>query len=569
MRRYSFFAFLLSFIGLAYNISGSNINLDSLSASVNSAETEVIRTGRIERALDLIARHDPSRYEDLRSKIEYNKLNTHQMLLLDAFDSRKLMYKGYFEEVIDLPAEANPFIQFFKGSAYFYLGDTETAMKNYKSASTLFNFYNDTIYLASTYNNIGALHWHLDNLDSALIYFLKAKQYTSWFNRMLENNILAIANTLNDVDLAQRQIQIIKSNSDDPNDPYLLNNAIQFYKIIQGQKLDSILSHVRTLYPYLSEVPIEILPEFIRQGWMLDSIVDVMLSHKSNSFYEDAFKELLMNPVITDTMFSRDVIHQLAIKTSNRNDSLLAELYAELDSENRSRLAKIISRIESEERLEALKKLGYAARDFQIKIEQKESEIRNYFLIGIGVLIAGLVLIIIGQYRRIKQAKESARLTLANAELLKSNTKMQAEIIRTRSSIEEIAESSFKRLKGIRSAIQELGANQKHAISLMEDLNVITTYEEGMLRFRIKKVVHFLESESLKMLEGKVSERDILIVKLTVMSFKSKEIASLMGVTPQHVNNMRSKLKTIVEDHTGSDYDSFMEKVQEELFKSY
>lgn len=568
MGRFSYFAFSLCFLSLALSASGSNVNLDSLAASINTAETEMIRMKRIERSLDIIANQYPSGYNDLRSKIEYNKINTHQMLLLDAYDSRKLMYSGEFQTLLDQPSEANPFTQFYRGSAYFYLGDTENSMKSYRSANVLFKFYNDTIYLASTYNNIGALHWHLDNLDSALIYFQKAKEYTHWYNDMLENNILAISNTLDDKSLSLYQIRYIKQNTDNENNPYFLNNAVQYYKKHDEENLDSILNHLRGLYAYLSEVPIQVLPEFIRQGWMLDSIVDVMLKQPSNSFYDDALNELLMNEIVGDSAFTSEVLHQLAVKSNSSSDSTLAEIYRSLNGTERAELARTIFNIDSDRRTESLKKLAYAARDFQVKIEQKESQFRNYALIGLGALTVGLILIIVSQYRRILQVKESARLSMANAELAAKNASMQEEISKVRSGIEDLAETSMKRLKGLRTAVEELGSNQKHAIGLLDDLNVITTHEEGMLRFKIKKIVDGTTCESIESLKEKMGDREILILKLTIMNFRSKEIASLMGVSPQHVNNMRSKMKTVIEETTSLDYDDFMQKVENELFNA-
>ena len=568
MKRFLNFTIITLLFFILWGSPLAAINLDSLAQTVNEAESDLFRIGRIERALDKIVREEPEAYNEFREKIEQNRLNTHQLLLLNSFQARELMFRGEFEDLLNLPTEANPFIRFYRGTVLFYNGNLNVAMENFKLANELFRFYNDTIYLASTFNNIGALHWHLDNLDSALIYFQKAKEYTHWYNDMLENNILAISNTLDDKALSLYQIRYIKQNTDNENNPYFLNNAIQFYKQEKSEKLDSILLHVRSLYNYISEVPIEILPEFIRQGWILDSIVDVMLKQPSNSFYDDALNELLMNEIVGDSAFTSEVLHQLAVKSNSASDSTLAEIYRSLNGAERAQLARTIFNIDSDRRTESLKKLAYAARDFQVKIEQKESQFRNYALTGLGALTVGLILIIVSQYRRILQVKESARLSMANAELAAKNASMQEEISKVRSGIEDLAETSMKRLKGLRTAVEELGSNQKHAIGLLDDLNVITTHEEGMLRFKIKKIVDGTTCESIESLKEKMGDREILILKLTIMNFRSKEIASLMGVSPQHVNNMRSKMKTVIEETTSLDYDDFMQKVENELFNA-
>ena len=64
----------------------------------------------------------------------------------------------------------------------------------------------------------------MNELDSALSYFLKAKEYTYWHNEMLEVNILAISNVLEDTALAQQQILKISKETKEESSPYYLVN---------------------------------------------------------------------------------------------------------------------------------------------------------------------------------------------------------------------------------------------------------------------------------------------------------------------------------------------------------
>jgi hypothetical protein len=158
-------------------------------------------------------------------------------------------------------------------------------------------------------------------------------------------------------------------------------------------------------------------------------------------------------------------------------------------------------------------------------------------------------------------------LALLNAELAEKNSKMQVEINKVRSGIEDLTETSMQRLKGLRQAVEDLGNDKKQANTMLDDLNIIVTHEEGMMRFRIKNIVDNITAPGLKELESFMNDKEIQVLKLTLLNFRSKEIASLMGVSPQHINNMRSKMKTSIEETLNVEYDTFIMELEKNLLQ--
>jgi len=561
------FTLLLCLSGLVSKAQLSSFKLDSLATSINRADSPRKRLIRIEHALDAIARHNPDQIKDLLEEVDYSKLSTHHLLLIDAFQARRLTYQENIEELLSLTANGNPFIKFYQGTALFLTGKNQDAIRVNLEATRLFDYYNDTIYIASCYNNIGAVHWHMNDLDSALYYFLEAKSYTYWFNEMLENNILAISNALENRTLSKQQIETIKLESNQPNSPYFLNNTYSYYRDIDDQAaLDSMELVIKESYGNMSEVPAPILPIFIRNNWYSDSLSLKLLELSANSYYDNALRSLLTSPLIGDSTFTKGVMLSYAAKTNSKEDSVIAHVMSLLDGTQRKALAESLYEIIDETHIENSEKLAYSSRSLINTIEAQEFKLKQYSVVGIVLASIALLTIILLQRKKIMETRERLLLADKNMELSKENELIQVEIQKARKGIEEIATNSMREVKKLRLAVNDIVSNPAHASELMNDLNVITTHEEGMLRFKIKRLVEGLTSPSFERLSKVLNPKESQILKLTLLEFRSKEIASLLGVSPQHINNVRSKIKSKVEDEMKEDYDSLIEQLSREFF---
>jgi DNA-binding CsgD family transcriptional regulator len=524
---------LTTLCGYSFNQSIS----DSLAQQVNTAENDIERLKELERAVRTLIHSGPNAFQTFRNKLDYSKLNTHNALVLDAYTARHYFSKGSTDSLLALPANGNPFIKFYQGNAHFYEGNTARTIQLNQEAAELFTYYSDTIYIASCHNNIGAAYWHLNELDSALSYFLKAKDYTYWHNEMLEINILAIANVLEDTALAQQQILKISEETEDESSPYFLVNLHSFYDAQERSELDSIQVFIQKKYALLGDVPEPLLPLFIKKEWKLDSLSDVLLERTGNSFYNQAFNALLTSNAIGSEAFTAEVLSALSEKTSDTNSAYIGRLMAKLSAKERAHFARV---------LDANKKALF---------------------IGLILLALAFIAFSVVQTISLRRAKESIRLAENNAALIQENTAMQQEVIQIRSTIEEVAKNSSDQVRKLRKAVEELDTANVH-LELPNDLNVIAIHEEGMLRFKIKEIAEGLQSKQLDALGAHLNEKEALVLKLTLLDFRSKEIAVLLGVTPQHVNNLRTKIKSKIEDGTQQEYASVVAEISRELFQS-
>ena len=219
-----------------------------------------------------------------------------------------------------------------------------------------------------------------------------------------------------------------------------------------------------------------------------------------------------------------------------------------------------------ETHIENSEKLAYSSRSFINTIEAQEFKLKQYTVVGIVLASIALLTIIFLQRKKIMETRERLLLADKNMELSKENELIQVEIQKARKGIEEIATNSMREVKKLRLAVNDIVSNPAHASELMNDLNIITTHEEGMLRFKIKRIVEGLTSPSFDRLSKVLNPKESQILKLSLLEFRSKEIASLLGVSPQHINNVRSKIKSKVEDEMKEDYDSLIEQLSREFF---
>ena len=550
--------------------SGHSVNQsisDSLAQQVNTAENDIERLKELERALRTLIHSGPNAFQAFRNKLDYSQLNTHNALVLDAYTARRYSSKGAIDSLLDLPANGNPFIKFYQGNAHFYKGNTYRTIRLNQEAAELFTYYSDTIYIASCYNNIGATYWHLNELDSALNYFLKAKEYTYWHNEMLEINILAISNVLEDTALAQQQILKISKETKEESSPYYLVNLHSFYDAQERPELDSLQAFIQEKYTLLGDVPEPLLPLFIRKGWKLDSLSYVLLERSGNSFYNQAFNALLTSNAIGSKAFTAEVLSTLSEKTNDTNSAYIGRLMAKLPAKERTHFARVLDAKLDDIQIINSQKLRYASNTFKTTLEQKDYKYKKAMFIGLVLLALAFIVLSVVQAISLRRAKESIRLAENNAALIQENTAMQQEVTQIRSTIEEVAKNSLDQVRKLRKAVEELDSANVH-LKLPNDLNVIAIHEEGMLRFKIKEIAEGLQSQQLDALSAHLNEKEALVLKLTLLDFRSKEIAVLLGVTPQHVNNLRTKIKSKIEDGTQQEYASVVAEISRELFQS-
>lgn len=228
MRLRLFFASLL--IGTNVFCQDNFGRIDSLSHEVNSTHGEFRKALALEKALNQLVIEDLD-FIRFKSQLDLTTFNPRMLLTIEAQEFRVAVLKGKEPNRIDETSDSNPYKGYFLANSHFFFGETAKALDLFKQIVPQFITLKDTFYTASTYNNIGALHYINDLLDSGLTNFLLAKEYTYWFNEMLEANILAISNALNNKELSENQIKTIHTNNPNTtNGVYYNNELVPFVK---------------------------------------------------------------------------------------------------------------------------------------------------------------------------------------------------------------------------------------------------------------------------------------------------------------------------------------------------
>ena len=102
---------------------------------------------------------------------------------------------------------------------------------------------------------------------------------------------------------------------------------------------------------------------------------------------------------------------------------------------------------------------------------------------------------------------------------------------------------------------------------LLRDLNIIRIHQDGVTRFKINRFCEDLNSDTFNSLAVFLSTKELQILKLMVLGFRSKEIANLIDVSHQYVNNQRHKIRSELKER-GYEIDSLMEDLRSNLYNS-
>ena len=235
------FLLLSSTFIVAQNEVLNDAILDSLATRVNETGGVFQKSLELEKALNLLAVNDSPK-ELLTERLDPSKFNKRMFLNIDAYEARRVAYQGDWDKVNRYKESKNPYVLFYVGNIAFQNGEESESIRILKMVSKEFIALNDSFYTSSTFNNIGASMWHQNKEDSALHYFLNSKEYTYWFNPMLESNILAISNIIEDSALSASQIKIIKTEQPEIDNPVFYNNAHQHYVKFDSAKADSLVN---------------------------------------------------------------------------------------------------------------------------------------------------------------------------------------------------------------------------------------------------------------------------------------------------------------------------------------
>jgi len=558
----------LVFLLSVYSIVGQSQpnKIDSLANVVNNEHREFKRSVYVEQALQYLAEND---YEIayFKSQLDVTKLTTRELLNLNAYEVKRDVRNGtYVYDSND--TDNNPYILYYRSIYFFQQGMVELAVRDLNLIAKEFILLSDSSFSSSVYNNLGATHWSRGNLDSALISFQKCRAYSSWYIEMLEANILGLANTINDIELSIEQIEIITKKNPNCVNPVYLNNLFTFVEKNDTSKADSVGLIIQNAYPNISELPEALLNLYTSNDWQISETIQKLMSMPSASPYFDlAVTGLLKNENILNVEVTDSTLHILYNKVEDEQLRSLIQLYFNTNTEGRKSILNYVTSPMNDsayqESLDRLKKLTQQYREEKLISKKVQEKIIYLFILALLLI---LIAIVFTQRAKIMESKKVVVLTAENTSLETVKLELSEELIQLRKSLTSIARENIRKLEQLRILMTDLDDTVDSHDEKFKDLNIIRTHQEGITRFKISKFCEDLNTDSFKPLEKLISKKELQLLKLIALEFRSKEIAILLNVSPQYINNQRHKIKVLL-NLQGYDFDKLLSNLKTDLFK--
>lgn len=550
---------LFSFFILSATLSASNPVIDSCFKIIKETEDEYKKIQRLENHLQFYIRKGYSD-EEVMEGVSKIRLSPQMILMVNSYEIREYIYRGDWESAKAVDGGLNPYIYFQKGNALYFSGNRNEAIRAWQQSFRLSSSSIDSSLCSSVLNNIGATHWALTNLDSALIYFQIAKGYTTWFNEMLEANTLAIANSLKRYDISKQTIVDILEEKPDINNGVFWTNVHYYYESAHPEQLDSLEGFLFEKFDQPSKLEDPLVPLFVEKKIFKDSILFRIAQMGPTVHLERALNRLSSSDLITSNKVQDSTLIRLAASIEDIDTKTKIALFVGKDSIEKFNLVKLFQGIENQDE-ETLDNLQAAADQYKYDVEKLEEENKNIIIIGLLSLIIVLAVVIFQQRRLIDKRTKVLAATQRSHELQNANSMLAEEMKGLKRTIHSITQENLKQSKGLLEWAKQFNAAKNETTVSELDINTIITYQNGLLRFKVLDFCNHMNSSGFDKLDPILSEIETQILKLTVLGFRSKEIATLLDLTPQYINNVRSKTRTKM-DETGYDYDKTLENLR-------
>ncbi|PTM17934.1 MAG: hypothetical protein DA444_05215 [Bacteroidetes bacterium] len=212
-----------------------------------------------------------------------------------------------------------------------------------------------------------------------------------------------------------------------------------------------------------------------------------------------------------------------------------------------------------------LTRLRELIESYEQQIDESEKLIQKSGIISISLAFLALVTIIFLQRRKILETQKVNTLVRNNSELEKERMKVSGELTAVRKSINNIARENLEKLNELRSLIANQEGYESDTDKSFKDLNIIRIHQEGITRFKINRFCDDLNDKPLKKFEPMLSEQEFKIFKLMILEFRSKEIAIILDVSHQYINNKRHKIRTSLAE-AGFELDDLVTALRKELY---
>lgn len=420
-----------------------------------------------------------------------------------------------------------------------YPGALEHFTKSYKLAKKN----KDTVLIATLLNNMGLVHWSMGNNEEAMECY---KESAKIAEQLGDKPLLGLTHTNQSLILKQEKkfdeafnhndkaIALFKELNDSRNLAIAYNNQGQLYRATG--KLDDALDNYFLSLGYCN-------PQEYPEGEAI-AMQNLASTYREKGEIRKAFKPAQMALKLSNKLGNKIRISEACLELSylhdklNRSDSALYYFKKHYDVE-----VEILGKNQDKLLAENQAKLGMEVKNLRIENLQKEKEIaKNQFLVIIAGVVVLLVLIGFFVYRYFSIMRFKKR-------------QLEMELLNTQQII-EIKEQELKtyiidlsKKNAVISSLQEetpeitepVNPTEEEIAALLEQ-KILTDDDWETFKTRFKAIYPCFFAQIQK--QGpQLTEAETRLLVLMHLELNSKDMANILGISPQSVRVCKMRLK--------------------------
>lgn len=410
------------------------------------------------------------------------------------------------------------------GLSYFELGEDEKALEFYNRAVDINKRLGNKRSLSTNYNNLGLLHGDQGRFDRAIEYHKQALELRRELGYTIE-----IANSLNNIGrLYMQQEKFDQARS-------YLNRALA----VNGDRDMDLAS---------------IIHENMAKMYRSAGEVDSALAHAQKTLalsqeYGTKLGKKVGYELLTDIHKSIGNVE----KAFNYQQKLMAVKDSILNDEKAKQINELQAKYESEK------------KDKQIALLEKEKEkqalLQNAFLAGL--ILVGIIGILVYNHQRLKIRKNRAE--LKNRQLKEEKLEQDLEFRNKQLTTHTLhLVQKNKTMKKLKENINEIRSKNENNIRReLQKIENLVDYsfqlDEDWEQFRLYfEEVHSGFFDALKERYPDLTPHELRLAALARLNLSVKDIAAIMGITPDSVKTARYRLRKKLGMETEENLTEFM-----------
>lgn len=441
------------------------------------------------------------------------------------------------------------------GNLQWRMGNYQEALKHFSEAYEEVKRNNDEAQMATLLNNLGLVHWRLENNEAAMECYREAALLAEKLNM---RRLLGLTHT-NQALILKEQRHFEKAfehnnkaiaifyKSNHPEDLAIAyNNQGQIYRY--GDQLDPALKYYKLSLEECRKVDYK---EGMATAYQNISTVNTLKGNKAEAF-EAARKCLNISQKLNSKVRASEAYLELSRNHERfgRPDSALYYYKKHYDWERdilEANQKDLLSRYQAD--------LGLEVKNLRIQNLQNEREIANnriwFIAIGIFILLLIVAFFVYRYLSRIKFRKRQLELELVNSEQIINVKELELKtyIIDLSKKNAIINRLKDENTREVSQPIELKDENDEEVAQLLEQ-KILTDDDWEKFKIRFNSIYPGFFSR-IKESRITLTEAEIRILVLMRLELNGKDMANILGISPQSVRvcKMRLKKKLLKENY--------------------